>query len=100
MLLQRTELVTFDPSKKAHREAAAAFMKRKAWSDSPLRFAHSPAYGSVADQVQAQMLEWYVAREMNTKTNSWKDERLVGCKCPSARKVSPRCHIHSASYKG
>ena len=64
MILRHSETIAFDVSKKEHREAAAAFLKRKAWSDSPLRFKHVPPYGSVADQVRTQLLEWYVAQEM------------------------------------
>lgn len=63
MLLQRQTLIDFDPSNKEHRAAVSAFLKRKAWSDSPIRFAHDPAYGSVADQVQAKLLQWYVDNE-------------------------------------
>lgn len=63
MLLQRQALVDFDPSNKEHRAAVRAFLKRKAWADSPIRFAHDPAFGSVADQVQAKLLQWYVDQE-------------------------------------
>jgi len=63
MLLKRQETVDFDPSNKAHRAAVRAFLKRRAWVDSPIRFAHDPAYGSVAEQVQAKLLQWYVYQE-------------------------------------
>lgn len=63
MLLKRRETFDFDPSLKEHRAAARAFMKRRAWADSPLRFNHDPKYGSVADQVQAKLLDWYMAQE-------------------------------------
>lgn len=63
MLLKRQELIEFDPANKEHRAAVRAFLKRKAWMDSPIRFAHDPTYGSVADQVQAKLLQWYVAQE-------------------------------------
>lgn len=63
MLLEKQEVVKFDPAKKAHREAAAAFLVRRAWGDSPLRFAHDPAYGSVADQVEKKLLAYYMAKE-------------------------------------
>lgn len=62
-MLPRQELVVFDPANKAHRAAVRAFMKRRAWSDSPLRFAYDPAYGSVADQVQTKLLHWYISQE-------------------------------------
>jgi len=63
MLLKRQALVEFNPNNKEHRSAVRAFMKRKAWVDSPLRFALDPAYGSVADQVQVKLLHWYVEQE-------------------------------------
>jgi hypothetical protein len=63
MLLKRQELIEFDPANKEHRAAVRAFLKRKAWADSPIRFAHDPVYGSVADQVQAKLLQWYVNQE-------------------------------------
>jgi hypothetical protein len=63
MLLNRKPPVDFDPSNKLHRAAVKLFMKRRAWLDSPLRFTHDPAYGSVIEQVQTRLLEWYLARE-------------------------------------
>ena len=63
MYLKRQEVIEFDPSNKAHRAAARAFLRRKAWVDSPLRFAHDTGYGSVAEQIQAKLLDWYVAQE-------------------------------------
>jgi hypothetical protein len=63
MLLKRQETIEFDSSKKEHRAAARAFMKRKAWTDSPLRFAYDPKFGSVSDQVQTKMLQWYMDQE-------------------------------------
>ena len=65
MYLQKPSTVTFDPSIKAHRQAAAKFLKRLAWRDSPIRFSHDPSYGSVADQIRSKLLQWYVDREMN-----------------------------------
>lgn len=70
MLLKRQETIEFDPSKKEHRAAAHAFMKRGAWADSPLRFAYDPSYGSVADQVRSKLLDWYVAQETKPKKES------------------------------
>lgn len=99
-MLNKISLTTFDPADKAHREAVSIFLKQKSWANSPYRFSHKPPFGSVADQVKAELLEWYVAREMNsvTKVNlKWKDERLIGCKCPTEKRNNPRCHIHSAS---
>ena len=63
MLLKRQEIIEFNPANKDHRAAVRAFLKRRAWMDSPLRFAYDPSYGSVAEQVQAKLLEWYVAQE-------------------------------------
>lgn len=63
MLLKRRDTVDFDPSKKEHRAAAAAFLRRRAWADSPLRFNHDPAFGSVADQVEKKLLMWYLNKE-------------------------------------
>lgn len=76
MLLKRQEIIEFDPSKKEHRAAAHSFMKRGAWVDSPLRFAYDPSYGSVADQVKAKLLEWYVAQETKSKKQSQLAERV------------------------
>lgn len=68
MYLKRQEIVEFDPNNKAHRAAARAFLKRKAWVDSPLRFAHDTGYGSVAEQIQSKLLDWYVAQEEAKET--------------------------------
>ena len=65
MILQKHETVNFDPTKREHRAAVRAFLKRRAWSDSPIRFSYDPNYGngSVADQVQSKLLDWYLSRE-------------------------------------
>lgn len=63
MLLQHPKTIKFDPNNKSHRAAVRAFMKRRAWVDSPIRFTHDPAYGSVVEQVQTMLLEWYLNRE-------------------------------------
>jgi hypothetical protein len=76
MLLKRQEIIEFDPSKKEHRAAAHAFMRRGAWADSPLRFAYDPSYGSVADQVKAKLLDWYIAQETKPKKQSKLAERV------------------------
>jgi len=67
MLLQKSPTVKFDPSKKEHRQAVRDFMKRRAWADTKLRFSHDPEYGSVADQVQAKLLAWYMSQEEGRK---------------------------------
>lgn len=70
MLLKRVQTVEFDPSKKSHREAVRAFSVRNAWSDSPLRFSHDPTYGCIAEQVQAKLLKWYMAKESSRYKNN------------------------------
>ena len=64
MLLQPPKTTKFDPDNKEHRVAVHSFMKRFAWGDSPIRFAHDPAYSSVVEMVQHQLLAWYLAREV------------------------------------
>jgi len=65
MLLKKPLTVKFDPAIKPHRAAVQAFLKRKAWGDATVRFSHQPEYGnsSVAEQVQIQLLEWYMNKE-------------------------------------
>jgi len=70
MLLTLPATVEFDPSKKAHRDAVRAFMRRQAWVDSPIRFAYDPAYGSIATQVQTKLLAWYMNKEAGKNTNN------------------------------
>jgi hypothetical protein len=63
-LLKRIDSVKFDPSNKEHRAAVRAFMRRKAWVDSSMRFTPDPAYNSsVAEQVQTKLLQWYLDQE-------------------------------------
>jgi hypothetical protein len=68
MLLKNPEVVKFDANVKGHREAAKAFLKRTAWADTKMRFAHDPAYGSVSEQVQSKLLHWYIGQE-NVRSN-------------------------------
>ena len=68
MYLSKPATISFDPSKKDHRAAARAFLKRKAWVDSPLRFSHDPSYTSIADQVQSKLLNWYMSQEENRES--------------------------------
>jgi hypothetical protein len=65
MPIQKAETTDFDPSKKDHRAAVAAFLVRKAWVDSPIRFRYDGEYNkeSLADQVQSKMLAYYMAKE-------------------------------------
>ena len=63
MYLKKTDTVVFDPANKEHRAAVICFLKRRAWADSPIRFTHDPAYGSVSDQVQSKLLVWYASQE-------------------------------------
>ena len=92
MLLKRQELIEFDPSKKDHRAAIRAFMKRRAWVDSPLRFAYDPGYGSVVDQVQAKLLQWYVEQE-ELKENKIKKN------CSSSKKLAFELMGIASEYK-
>jgi hypothetical protein len=62
-LLKNPDTVKFDPSNKEHRASVRAFLKRRAWADSPLRFAHDPDFGSIADQVEWKLLCWYAEQE-------------------------------------
>lgn len=63
MYLKLPQRVDFDPSNKEHRQAAAAFMRRNAWGDSPIKFTHDPDYDNVANQVRVKMLHWYMAND-------------------------------------
>jgi hypothetical protein len=63
MPLEKPNTVKFDPSKKAHRESAAAFMQRRAWGDSPIRFSHDPIYGCIADQIEKKLLAYYMSKD-------------------------------------
>jgi hypothetical protein len=63
MYINKPATVVFDPSDKTHRAAVRAFMKRRAWVDSPIRFTHDPGYGSISEQVQTKLLNWFVAQE-------------------------------------
>lgn len=67
MILQKMSSTNFDPSNKEHREAVGAFLKRTAWGDSKFRFTHDPAYDSVADQVKAKLLAWYLKNDKAPK---------------------------------
>ena len=67
MFLQPPKTVKFDPSNKAHRASVRAYMKRRAWSDAPIRFAHDPMYGSVPEQVQTKLLAWYLEKEITPR---------------------------------
>ena len=62
-ILNKPNRVTFDPNKKTHREAVRRFMRRNAWSDSPILFTYDPAYDSVSEQVQIKTLVWFLERE-------------------------------------
>jgi len=67
MFLQLPKTVKFDPADKAHRASVRAFMKRRAWVDSPIRFTYDPVYGSVVEQVQTKLLAWYLEREITPR---------------------------------
>lgn len=65
MILTKSETIQFNPAQKLHRAAAKAFMVRRAWADSPLRFTYDPEYNqtSVAEQVQSKLLAYYLNKE-------------------------------------
>ena len=63
MILCHQQTIVFDPSNKLHRSAVRAFLKRRAWSDSPIRFSHDPKFGSISNQVESKLLQWYVDQE-------------------------------------
>ena len=63
MILKKPNTVTFDPNDRTHRAVVRAFMRRRAWADSPIRFNYDPTYGSIAEQVQMKLLHWYMAQE-------------------------------------
>jgi hypothetical protein len=71
MILSKTATVQFNPAQKIHRAAVKAFMVRRAWVDSPLRFAEDPVYNhaSVADQVQSKLLAYYLKKEKLLSTD-------------------------------
>jgi len=87
MFLKRQEIVSFNPELKTHRAAVRSFMKRRAWVDSPLRFMHDPSYGSVAEQVQSKLLDWYIAQE-EAKLNKIKKTKITPNVIASMGKVS------------
>lgn len=89
MILQRQEIIEFDPANKEHRAAVRAFMRRRAWVDSPLRFAYDPSYGSVAEQVQAKLLEWYIAQEEAKVARTVKVSKAVAPQIKKALSVVP-----------
>jgi hypothetical protein len=64
MALQKAQSVVFDPSKLEHRAAVGAYMKRNAWGDSPIRFAHDPRFGSLVEEVRTKLLNWYISQEV------------------------------------
>lgn len=65
-MLKKQDTINFDPANKTHRSAAAAFLVRRAWGDSPFRFTHDPKYGSVADQVEKKLLAYYISKDKLT----------------------------------
>lgn len=77
MVLKKAETVNFDPSIKEHRNAVRSFLKRVAWSDSPIRFSHDPAYDSMADQVCSKLLAWYLSQEQTRSSRSRKAKSQV-----------------------
>lgn len=62
-MIKKPTTIAFDPSIKGHRAAARAFLRRRCWADSPLRFSHDPEYTSLDHQVQTKLLKWYLDQE-------------------------------------
>ena len=87
MLLKHPDTVAFNPALKEHRAAVRDFLKRKAWNDSPIRFSHDPQYGSVAEQVQAKLLAWYLQKE---------EDKLAKIPSQLQRRVAAAVVIESA----
>ena len=89
-MITKPDTVVFDPTNKEHRAAVRAFMRRKAWSDSPIKFKHDPDFGSIADQVQTKLLKWYLDQE-----GSREEKRLAakGVKPePKGKPAKPELH--------
>ena len=70
MILNNPDLVNFDPTNIAHRDAVKGFMKNRTWGNTNLRFTVDQEYSSVAIQVQVRLLEWYIAQEDSKKRTS------------------------------
>ena len=58
-------LEVFDPSKKAHREHYAEFMKNKTWGKCPVRFAveGDASNSNLAYAMQRMLVEYYMKKE-------------------------------------
>lgn len=67
MFLKTPAVVDFDPNNREHRQAVRDFRRRRAWGDTSLRFTYDPKFGSIANQVESKMLEWYLSREFKGK---------------------------------
>lgn len=65
MFLKNHDTVNFNAANKGHRQAVALFLKRNAWIDSPIRFSYDPTYGSVSEQVQVKLVQYYLDKELN-----------------------------------
>lgn len=63
MSLQKTNGVAFDPSIIEHRNAVKSYLKRNAWRDADICFAHDPKFNSLVEQVRTKMLNWYISQE-------------------------------------
>ena len=60
MILKHKERVDFNPDNRSHRDAVITFLKTRSWAKSSFRFSHDPTYGSIAHQVQAKLLDWFI----------------------------------------
>lgn len=60
MPLNYAERITFNPADATHRAAFRAFTQRWAWDDSPLKFKYDPDYSNLIEQIQEQLIKWYL----------------------------------------
>lgn len=63
MVLKYPERVAFNPALAEHRHAFKQFMRRRAWSDSPILFAHDPEYGNLIEQISEKLVAWYLEKD-------------------------------------
>jgi hypothetical protein len=61
--IEPRKLTVFDPSNEKHRSTVAYFVKNARWAPDAPRWAPDAKYISTAHQVQAKLLDWYIANE-------------------------------------
>ncbi len=67
MLLTHKTTVKFDPSKKSHRNVVRQYLATGRLATDEYKFAHNPKYVSVAHQLQAELLQYYLNKEAPIK---------------------------------